>query len=148
MPLSTITIFFPDVSKLKLITFFLSTISFPFQYLPEAKTYLEPSRTFGNGAFSLNIFFAKFTRKHLCWSLILIKLHRSLSYNFTEKKDSNTNVVWWILRDTWDAFFTEHLQATISALRKKYLIKKIVNNPLREGKKWKQLVRKTTTQAN
>ena len=47
MPLNTITHFFLDVSLLKLMTFwifFFSTIDFSYQYLPEAKTYLEPSR--------------------------------------------------------------------------------------------------------
>ena len=31
-------------------------------------------------------------------------------------------------------FFTEHLQATTSVLRKKYFITKIVKDPLRKGK--------------
>ena len=53
-------------------------INFSYQYLPEAKVYLEPSRTFYNGAFSRNIFFAKLTRKQLCRSLILIKLQVSI----------------------------------------------------------------------
>ena len=54
-----ITIFFPDVSKFQVNTFsiFFSTINFSYQYLPEAKAYLEPSRTFYNGAFSRNIIF-------------------------------------------------------------------------------------------
>ena len=44
-------------------------------------------------------------------------------------------------------FFTEHLQATTSVWQKKYFINKIVKNPLRKKRnKWKQLVRKTTTQ--
>ena len=78
---------------------FFSTINFPYQYLPEAKAYLEPSRTFCNGAFSRNIFFfAKFTRKHLYWSLILS--YRSLSCSLTEGKNSNTGFIWWILRVT------------------------------------------------
>ena len=44
-------------------------------------------------------------------------------------------------------FFAEHLQATTSVWQKKYFINKIVKNPLRKKRnKWKQLVRKTTTQ--
>ena len=42
-------------------------------------------------------------------------------------------------------FLTEHLQAT--AFAEKYFTNKIVKNPLRKEKKWKQLVRKTTTHA-
>ena len=93
--LNTIKKIFPGVSKIKLMTFsiFFSTINFPCQYLPEAKAYLEPSQTFYNAAFSRKIFFAKFTRKHLRWSLILIKL-RSLSFLFTERKDFNTGDFW------------------------------------------------------
>ena len=51
-------IFFRDVSKLKLITFsiFFSTINFSYQYLPEAKAFLEPSLTILSGAFSENNF--------------------------------------------------------------------------------------------
>ena len=42
---------------------FFSTINFSYQYLPEAKAYLEPSRTFYNGAFSRNIVFCKIHKK-------------------------------------------------------------------------------------
>ena len=48
-PLNTIINFFPDVSTLKLMTFwfffFFSTINFSYQILPEANAYLESSRT-------------------------------------------------------------------------------------------------------
>ena len=66
MPLNTTTIFFPDVSELQLMNFwiFFSTINFSYQYLPKDKAYLEPSRTFYNGAFSRNIFpFCKIHKK-------------------------------------------------------------------------------------
>ena len=45
-PLNTITIFFWRF-QIKVNDFFkfFSTINFSYQYLPEAKTYLEPSRT-------------------------------------------------------------------------------------------------------
>ena len=42
---------------------FFSTINFSYQYLPETKAYLEPSRTFYNGAFSRNIFFSRIHKK-------------------------------------------------------------------------------------
>ena len=42
---------------------FFSTINFSHQYLPETKAYLEPSRTFCNGAFSRNIFFSRIHKK-------------------------------------------------------------------------------------
>ena len=50
---------------------FFSTTNFSYQYLPEAKAYLETSRT---STMELANFFSKFTRKHLCRSLFLIKL--------------------------------------------------------------------------
>ena len=73
--LNTITIFFSGVSKLKLMAFsiFFSTINFRYQYLTEAKAYLELWSFFGKYIY----IFAKFTRKHLYWSLILIKLQVS-----------------------------------------------------------------------
>ena len=45
-PLNTIANFLLDVSKLKSMTFrnFFSTVNFSYQYPPEAKAYLEPSR--------------------------------------------------------------------------------------------------------
>ena len=50
---------------------------------------------------------AKLTRKQLCRSLFLtIRLATFL------KRDSNTNVFLWILRNFWRHFFTEHLQRT------------------------------------
>ena len=56
-PLNTIKKKISDVSKLKLMTFsiFFSTINFSYQYLPEAKVYLEPSRTFYSEALLRNI---------------------------------------------------------------------------------------------
>ena len=80
-PLNTIAILFPGVSKLKLMSFsiFFSTINFSCQYLPEAKGYLELSRTFYKGDFREIFFvFAKSTKTFLCWSLILIKLQISV----------------------------------------------------------------------
>ena len=82
-PLNTIKNFF-WYFQIKVNDFFnfFSTISFSYQYLPEAKVYLEPSRKFYNGAWEIlrNIFFvvAEFTRKHLYWSFILIKLQVSI----------------------------------------------------------------------
>ena len=79
-PLNSVTTFFTWRFQIKVNYFFnfFSMINFSYQYLPEAKVYLEPSRTFCNGAFSRNIFFAKLTRKQLCRSLILIKLQVSI----------------------------------------------------------------------
>ena len=48
---------------------FFSTTNFRYQYLPEAKAYLQP-RSF----FAKFFLCAKFTRKQLSWSLILKKL--------------------------------------------------------------------------
>ena len=46
---------------------------------------------------------------------------RSLSSNFTERKESDTGIFEWTLQDTLDVLFTEHRQATASVLRKNIL---------------------------
>ena len=71
VPLNTITSFYLGV-------IFFSTINFFYQYLPEAKGYLELSRASTMEFFREKNFFAKFTRKHLCRSLFLIKLQTGL----------------------------------------------------------------------
>ena len=61
-PLNTIINFFPDVSTLKLMSFwfffffFFSTIKFSFQILPEVNEYLESSRTSTMEFFHKNLF--------------------------------------------------------------------------------------------
>ena len=57
--------FFSGRFQIKINEFFkfFSTINFSYQYLPETKAYLEPSRTFYNGAFSRNIFFSRIHKK-------------------------------------------------------------------------------------
>ena len=70
-PLNTIAIFLPGVFKLKLLTFsnfFQQFFSRRIQN-PVKHSTMELFKYF---------FFAKFTRKHLCWSLILIKLQVSI----------------------------------------------------------------------
>ena len=57
---------------------FFSTINFSYQYLPEAKAYLEPSQTSTMELFHENFFFAKLTSIHLFRSLFLIKLQVSI----------------------------------------------------------------------
>ena len=54
--------------------------------------------------------FAKFTRKHLCWSLFLIKL-QAFKPVYLLKKDSNTGAFLWKLR-----IFKEHLFWSTSAI--------------------------------
>ena len=57
-PLNTINFFFWRF-QIKVNDFFnfFSTINFSYQYLPETKAYLEPSRTFYNGVVFANFFF-------------------------------------------------------------------------------------------
>ena len=55
-----------------------------------------------------------------------------MSSNFIERKDSNTGVFWWILRDTSDIFFTEHL---CFCSTEKIFTYKLVEHPLRKEKK-------------
>ena len=51
---------------------------------------------------------ANFTEKHLCWSLFLIL-----------KRDSNTPIFLWNLRNFKNTYFEEHLRTTASA----YIVK-------------------------
>ena len=51
--------------------------------------------------------FAKSTEKHLCQSLILIKLFKVLL-----KRDSGTGFFLWILQNLQEHLFTEHLRMT------------------------------------
>ena len=99
-PRNTITNFFPDVSKLKLIT--LWTINFPYQYLGEAKAYLESNRD----------------TQYLCRSLFFIKLQISLSRNFTKVKEIQHVCFLMNFARYLRHFFTEYLQATAFVLRK------------------------------
>ena len=61
--------------------------------------------------FKLVVFknFANFTGKHLCWSLFLIKLQAFRPAAFL-KRDSNTGVFLWSLRNFYNTFFTEHFR--------------------------------------
>ena len=107
--------------------------------------YLEPSRTFYNGAFSRNIFCV--CKIHKKTSLLESHINKVTGlYLATSLKESASTQVVNFARYLRHPFL-EHLQATTSLLRKKKIINKIVKNPLRKGKKWKQLARKTTTQA-
>ena len=71
-PLNTIANFLLDVSKLKSMTLrnFFSTVNFSYQYPPEAKAYLEPSRTPAIKLFRKIFYFCEIHKK----SLFLIKL--------------------------------------------------------------------------
>ena len=106
--------------------------------------YLEPSRTFYNGAFSRNIFCV--CKIHKKTSLLESHINKVTGlYLATSLKESASTQVVNFARYLRHPFL-EH-QMTTSLLRKKKIINKIVKNPLRKGKKWKQLARKTTTQA-
>ena len=53
--------------------------------------------------------FANFTGKHICWSLFLIKLQAFRS-SAVLKRDSNTGIILWNLRNLFkNTFFTEHV---------------------------------------
>ena len=51
---------------------------------------------------------AKFTRKNLCWSLLLIDLLASKPATFL-RRDSNTSVFLWILQSFKNTYFDENL---------------------------------------
>ena len=57
--------------------------------------------------------FAIFSWKHLCWSLILIKL-QGFSSATLSKRDSNTGVFLWLLRNFKEHLFEEHLRTAAS----------------------------------
>ena len=81
MPLKTTTIFFPDVSKLKLMNFwnFFQWLTFPTNTCQRLRRIWNPVEHSKMDHFrEIFLFFAKFTRKTLCWSLILIKLQVSI----------------------------------------------------------------------
>ena len=63
-PLNTISLFFWRF-QIKVNDFFnfFSTINCSYQYLPEAKAYLEPTWTLYNRVFSQNIFLSKIHKK-------------------------------------------------------------------------------------
>ena len=123
---------------------FFSMINFSYQYLPEPKAYLEPTRTFDNGA---KYCFCKIHKK----APVLKPHFRKVTglYSATSlKKRTPTQM---FSGEFYEILKTTFLQNTSRRLLlfygKKYFINIIVKNPLRKGKKWKQLVRKTTTQA-
>ena len=66
-----------------------------------------------------------------------------LSCNFTERKDSDTGLFWWNLRD----IFYRTPPSYCFCSTEKYFSNKVVKSPLKIKKSWKLLVRKTTTHA-
>ena len=102
---------------------FFSTTNFSYQYLPEAKAYLETSRTSTMELFA-NFFFKVYKKTPVPESLFKKVTNRFLSsvfsckfaeyfrtifpkkragsifFNFTERNDSYRSVFWWILRGT------------------------------------------------
>ena len=124
---------------------FFSTINFSYQYLPEGKAYLEPSRTSTIELFHEFFFLCKIQKKTPVSESLFNKV-TGLYLATSVKERTPTQVFsdqFYEIHKT--PFLTEHLQAT--AFAEKYFTNKIVKNPLRKEKKWKQLVRKTTTHA-
>ena len=140
--------FFPDVSKLELMTFrIFLTIHFSYQRLPEAKAYLEPSRTSAMELFrEKKFFFEKISRKSLCGSLFLIKLQASILQLHLMKGHQQAEV----FSDEFCKIFRTPFYRTppgdCFCFTEKYFINKMVKKPSKK-KKWKQLVRKRTTHA-
>ena len=68
-PLNTINFFFWcfQIKVNDFFNFFL-IVNFSYQYLPEAKAYLEPSPTFSNGALS-RILFLQNSQENTCAGL-------------------------------------------------------------------------------
>ena len=114
--------------------------------MPEAKAYLEPRRTFYNGALP-KIFFCKIHKK----TPVLESHFNKVTglYAATSLKERTPTQVFSV--EFCESLKTSFLQSTSRPLllfyRKKSFINKIVKNPLRKGKKWKELVRTTATQA-
>ena len=113
--------FFPDVSKSKLMTFGknFSMINVSYQYLPDTKAYLDPSRTSTMGILLQNVF---------------LQNCRSLSSKFTERKESHPGVFWWILRDTKIQLFCRKPSGNCFCSTQKSFTNKIEENPLRKEK--------------
>ena len=68
-------------------------------------------------------YFAKFTGKHLRWSLFLIKL-QTLVLATLNKKDSNTGVFCEFCKIFENTYFEEHLQAAASVVN--FYLKKLI----------------------
>ena len=74
-PLNTIKKNFPGVSKIKLMTFsiFFQRLTFPANTCQRLRRIENPVKHSTMELFREIFFSPKFTRKNLCWSLILIK---------------------------------------------------------------------------
>ena len=93
-------------------------------------------------------FFAKFTRKHLWWSLILIKLQVSILQLYWNKGLQSRFFLVKFARYLRHLFYRTPTGDYFCSTEKIFcFINTIVKNPLRKGEKRKQLLRKTTTQA-
>ena len=145
-PLNTIANLFPDVSKLKLMAFWIFlTINFSYQYLPEARTCLKPSRTSTMELFREKyFFFSKFARKNLCQSLFLIKLQVTILQLHWKKGLLHRCFLMNFARYLRQRFYRTP-PGDCFCFNEKYFTKKVEKNHLRKEKKWKQVVRKTTT---
>ena len=123
------------VSKLKLMTFwnFLKRLTF----LPIPARGQGVFRTQSNiyyGAFPRKIYFAKFTRKHLCRSLSLIKLQVSILQLHWKKGLQHRSFLMNFARYLRHLFYRTPLDESFCSTEK-YFTNKIVKNPLRKEKK-------------
>ena len=89
-------------------------------------------------------FFAKFTRKHLCWSLILIKLQVSILQLHWNKGLQHRCFLMNFARNIQHPFYRRP-PGNYFCSTEKIFYQQNSKEPLRKGEKWKQLVRKTTT---
>ena len=103
----------------------MTFLNFSYQYPPEAKVYLEPSRTSAMELFR-EIFFSKFHKNTPLLESLFNKVTGFLYRNFRKRKDSNTGVFWhfsyW--KPPGDCFCST----------KKYFTNKKVQNSLRKEK--------------
>ena len=94
-------------------------INVSYQYLPDTKAYLDPSRTSTMGILLQNVF---------------LQNCRSLSSKFTDRKESHPGVFWWILRDTKIQLFCRKPSGNCFCSTQKSFTNKIEKNPLRKEK--------------
>ena len=66
-----------------------------------------------------NSYSLKFCKTYKKASAQAFPFYKVIGLYLYSRKDSDTGVFWWNLQDTLDTLFTEHLQATVSVLRKK-----------------------------
>ena len=121
-----------------------STINFSYQYLPEAKVYLEPSRTSTTELFPKFFFCCKIDKKTSVPESLFNKvtsLYPATSLDERTPTQVLSDEFCEILKKT----FLQNTFRRLLPFYRKIFYQENRKEPSEKRKKWKQLVRKTTT---